>query len=417
MKGTTSAVQNRSEAMVGRGKADVQPQRIRFVIGSLMRGGAETHLVQLLPALKARGHDVAVFAAGPRGSVADELSRQGIAISPLKPIEIAAGLPARMRRVARFCVFVAKFSAYAFRNRKCIFHVFLPETVIVCGILLFPFRRRLIVSQRSMMNYRAKYPAFVTRLERFVFRTARLVLANSEAVVKELRMDGVCPKKIRLIYNGLSDERLSPADASRAAARAAIGVETESLVFIILANLFVYKGYVELIQALSSIRLHLPQKWYLVCIGRDITEIAANGQHTSNLKLFGDQARAAGLDGHILFLGERLDAPALLRAADIGVLPSHEEGFSNALIEMMAAGLPVVATDVGGAKEALQAGQCGTLVPPQNPAALAEALAGLANNAARRDNLGAKARVRACDQYAIEKCADAYEAVYRSIAN
>ena len=382
-----------------------------------MRGGAETHLAELLPVFQARGHDVRIFVAGARGPLAEQLSRDGIVIEPEKEIAVFQSLPAVFRRLSRLALFLLNFLGFVWRSRRSTFHVFLPETVIVCGMILWPLRRRFLVSQRSMLNYRAKYPAFVTRLERFVFRHARVVLANSQAVRQELLDDGVAAEKIHIIYNGLSSARLSPTGATRDTSRAELGLENGALVFAVVANLFVYKGYSDLIVALGLIKSKLPPQWVLLCMGRDVEETpdTADGRLMSNQRLFESEAAAAGIAGNVRFLGERVDAPELLRAVDIAVLPSHEEGFSNALIEKMAAGLPIVATSVGGAEEALDGGKVGLLVPAKDPAALSQALLTLAENPTLCRELGAKARARALELYAIETCADAYCDVYQKL--
>ena len=103
-----------------------------------------------------------------------------------------------------------------------------------------------------------------------------------------------------------------------------------------------------------------------------------------------------------MFLGERTDAVRLLRAADVGVLPSHEEGFSNALLEMMGAGLAIIATDVGGNAEAL-GNEAGLIVPAQNPKALMQALHGFQDKRLRALH-GAKARSRVVSKFSIEEC-------------
>ena len=379
-----------------------------------MRGGAETHLAELLPVLQARGHDVRIFVAGARGPLAEQLARDGIVIEPANAIAVAQSLPAFIRRFARLALFLPNFLGFVWRHRQSTFHIFLPETVIVCGMILWPLRRRFLVSQRSMLNYRAKYPAIVMRMERFVFGNARMVLANSQAVRQELLDDGVAAEKIHIIYNGLSNARLSPIGAGRDTSRAELGLENGALVFAVVANLFVYKGYSDLIKALGMIRSQLPPEWVLICIGRDVEEArdASPGRLMSNQKRFEREAVAAGIAGHVRFLGERVDAPELLRAVDIAVLPSHEEGFSNALIEKMAAGLPIVATTVGGAYEALDGGKAGLLVPANDPAALSEALLKLVENPMLCGELGLIARARALELYSIETCADAYERIY-----
>jgi glycosyltransferase involved in cell wall biosynthesis len=105
-----------------------------------------------------------------------------------------------------------------------------------------------------------------------------------------------------------------------------------------------------------------------------------------------------------------------LRAADLAVLPSHEEGFSNALIEKMSAALPIITTNVGGNPEALDHGKAGRLVPPHDPAALASAIASLIKDRPGALAMGQRALLRARSLYALQPCVDCYEAVYQNLA-
>ena len=105
------------------------------------------------------------------------------------------------------------------------------------------------------------------------------------------------------------------------------------------------------------------------------------------------------------------DIPDLLAASDIGVLASYEEGFSNAVIEGMAASLPMVVTDVGGNAEAVIDGECGYVIPPHDPTALAKALENLICDSGRRQNMGEAARRRVAES-PLDACVAAYEALY-----
>ena len=111
----------------------------------------------------------------------------------------------------------------------------------------------------------------------------------------------------------------------------------------------------------------------------------------------------------------RRDVERILPAADLGVLASHEEGFSNAVLEIMATGLPVVVTDVGGNAEAVPDGECGRVVPPRAPAALAAAIVELAGDLRRRRTMGAAARRRVADRFSVEVCVDRYLRLYASL--
>jgi glycosyltransferase involved in cell wall biosynthesis len=122
-----------------------------------------------------------------------------------------------------------------------------------------------------------------------------------------------------------------------------------------------------------------------------------------------------GLDGAVDLAGERDDVAELLAAADVFVLPSRSEGLPMSVLEAMAAGLPVVASAVGGVPELVEDGETGILVPPGRPDALAAALGGLAADPALRARLGAAGRRRAEARFGIEACRRAHVQLYREL--
>jgi len=144
----------------------------------------------------------------------------------------------------------------------------------------------------------------------------------------------------------------------------------------------------------------------MVCVGRD-TGIGGE------LK---QQAIKLGIDEHVLWLGERTDAIDWLGASDIGLLTSHEEGFSNSILEGMACGLPMVVTDVGGNPEAVVDGENGFTVPSRNPEALSQVILKLAQDLELRKSMGAKGRQRVHKLFGIDRCVDLYAALYKTIA-
>ena len=123
-------------------------------------------------------------------------------------------------------------------------------------------------------------------------------------------------------------------------------------------------------------------------------------------------AQGAGIAENIQFLGQRADVDRLLTAADFGLLTSHEEGFSNVVLEGMAAGLPMIVTDVGGNSEAVVNGETGIVIPAHDPNAIGEAVLRLANDAELRKRLGAAGRVRVKQEFSLEKCVTAHAELY-----
>jgi len=128
-----------------------------------------------------------------------------------------------------------------------------------------------------------------------------------------------------------------------------------------------------------------------------------------------DFYKTLGIGRNVRFLDSRNDIPDILNACDIGVLCSHQEGFSNAVLEGMASGLPMIVTDVGGNAEAVLDGECGIVVPPRDPARLAGAIVQLAVDPSLRARLGGAARRRTSEHFALDRAIAAYDALYRAL--
>ena len=126
-------------------------------------------------------------------------------------------------------------------------------------------------------------------------------------------------------------------------------------------------------------------------------------------------ARQLGIDDRVSFLGLRLDVPDLVSASDVGLLSSHQEGFSNTILEAMAAGLPMIVTNVGGNAEAVVDGETGLVVPARDPHALAEAIVLIARDPNLRRRYGAAGRKRVESMFSLDACVAKYEALYRGL--
>ena len=386
--------------------------QLGVIIGTLNRGGTETQLTQILPQLAKTGFEVSVFVLSTPGPLADELRAGGVAINRPTLPALFRSLPKLFFKIIDRIYTLMNLCVFLLKHRKGILHFYLPHAVIIGGLLAVWWHPRTVVSQRGLLNYRHKYPGFVTKLERLALRKARAVLVNSKAVGRTLREDGLTRDDIALIYNGIAPERLDPPHAQRANVRDELGIGAGEWVLVILANLHPYKGHADVLAALGILKTAsaLPAAWRLVLIGHD----SAKGKNKTQLAQLYAIAAELEIEDHLLFLGERSDAPRLLRAADIGILPSHEEGFSNALLEMMGAGLAVIATDVGGNGEALDGGNAGLLVLPRDPKALADAILRLQDK-----NLGAalaiRARQRVEAEFSLDTCVKRHLAFYRSL--
>lgn len=238
--------------------------------------------------------------------------------------------------------------------------------------------------------------------EALACRAADAVYVNADAVRKlVVAEEGIADEKVYVVHNGLD----LPAFDARAAGPALFeGRRAVALV----ANLYPVKGHLELIEAAARLRTEFPDL-LVVCAGE--------GPMRAVLE---QQIAFQGLQDSVKLLGHRLDVPQLLRGCVAAVLPSHAEGLSNALIEAMASGLPVVATDVGGNPELVREGVNGFLVRPHDAGALASRLADLLRGPEAARALGAAGRKRVEEELTVSamsrKTGELYKAVLAGAA-
>lgn len=377
---------------------------ILYVIGALEIGGTERHLSAMARALAQRGWRVAVYSLAGDGPLRAELERAGVTVI-LPTIDrqwIASPLALRALRMA---VASVHLTWVMIRRRPGIAHFLLPAAYLVGGVAAALARIKVrVMSRRSLNHYQSGYP-LMRPLEILLHRTMTAILGNSQAVVRELReLEHVPTEKLGLIYNGVDMPAANTA-AAREAIRATLGLDAETLVLSIVANLIPYKGHSDLIAVLGAAQTEMPHKWHLLVVGRDDGTGAA----------IAAQMRDLGIAGHVSLLGSRGDVPDLLAASDMGILSSHQEGFSNAVLEAMASGLPMIVTRVGGNAEAVIDGETGLVVPPQNPVEFARAIVRLANDAPLRRRFGDAGRQRVTRLFSQEACVARYEALYRGL--
>jgi len=218
-----------------------------------------------------------------------------------------------------------------------------------------------------------------------------------------IQRDRINPAKLQLIYNGINTETFESAYSDRNRTRRALGIHAKEKVVICVANLIPYKGHSDLLKAARRVldRNH-DTKFLLVGEDRGIRHI------------LDEEVQALAIDGNILFLGRRLDIASLFAASDISVLPSHEEGFSNVILESMAAGLAVVATHVGGNSESVIHGKTGWLVPPRQPDALADKIIDLLQDPKKTLLWGRRGRKRVQESFPVQKMIKKHLALYQS---
>lgn len=258
------------------------------------------------------------------------------------------------------------------------------------------------------------------RVHQLACRFADCVLVNAEAVRQWLTGQGYSAEKITVIRNGIDLSRFSrPVDST--GLRRELGLPECAPLVVVLARLAPQKGIETFMEAAVTVSERCPDVRFLIVgdiffsipRGDGVVEPDAAYQQAYQQKLF-QYADRLGLSERIVFTGYRSDIPELLSQATVSVLPSHSgEGLSNSLLESMAAGVAVIATDVGGNAEAIgEHGRTGLLVPPRDPGTLAQAICAVLNDRHLARRLGYEAKQRVTENFSLERMVRETENLY-----
>ena len=373
--------------------------RIQVIIDSFDIGGTEVHIVRTFSQLVKKGYSVSLLTFEGTGYLLDAAADAGIEVLVPDAGTNTLASPA-------FFGVVKHLYKNISRDPGTIVCLYLPRAYLLAGLLHLVMRlpNKLVSFRRSMNDYQTKH-RFFGWLERRLHSYPDLIVGNSKAILKQLESEeGVDRERLRLVYNGI-DISCYRGVANTVNVRQELCLPDKALILIVVANFIPYKGHNDLLQAISFLPESDKQNVILICAGDGL-------ENRGDLLNLGSQLE---LDEQIFWLGSRRDIPSLLAHADIGVLPSHEEGLSNAVLEGMAAGLPMVVTDVGGNAEAVIDGQTGFVVPSKNPKALAVALERLIIDPELRESMGDAGRQRVEECFTLDACVHAYQALFHEV--
>lgn len=369
--------------------------RILFLIDNLRPGGAQKALLALAVAARQAGFDPAVWCLGGSSEIEGRFQASGIAVlGKAASLGGAAGEPLALLRYLR-------------RERVEIVQTFLFHSDVtgrVVGALARLGRdgRPRIVSSVRASNIRNRGWQFA--LLQWTAPLADVFTAVSRRTLDfAVAREGVVARRACIIPNGI-DLLEWAALPDAATARAELGLRPDGYVVATVGRLHEQKGHDYLLAATAKLAAEF-----------DCTVlIAGYGPLRQKLE---ERAQALGVAPHVRFLGYRTDVPRLLAACDLFVLPSLWEGMSNALLEAMAAGKPVVATAIDGNIEQVSPGVTGLLAPPKDSDALAEAMLELARDPARAREMGAQGREKVRREFSLEAMTRAYVDLYTKLVS
>ncbi len=361
-------------------------------------GGMKEHVLTLCRGLVARGHEVELATAAT-SEITDAARLAGFAVheiplvGPLNPIQDprAVRVLARLVHSGGYDIVHAHGFKAGFIGRLA---------VRMAGGLRRPFivtaHNHVLTRTDTAKTARWRYRTVERALERYVTR----YIAVSESIARELLHSYNLPaEKVVVVPNGV-DVTPFLSEQDPAAARESLGVPVDAPVVGLAARFSAQKGLRDLIAATPELVRRVPG--VRVVIG-------GSGPLESQLR---SQAMALGVGDVIVWPGHVLSMPRFLSALDVFVSPATTEAFGIALIEAAAAGVPTVATRVGGVPEVIIDGETGLLVAPHDPTALAQAVVGLLEDRHTAIKLAEHARRRAIVEFSPERMVDGTIAVY-----
>jgi glycosyltransferase involved in cell wall biosynthesis len=333
--------------------------KILQIVSGVGVNGAASYCLWLTRELVQRGHEVTLLCR-PGAWVAQQLQPQRL---HLAESELRRWPPIELRRIAAE---IGRLGIEVIHTHMSSAHAF--------GVLL-----------RIMTGT----PCVATAHNRFLqlhWRFNDRVIAVSDAVARFHRRINLVPaRRVETVHNFLDTIRLEEIfAASSAGVREHLGIGADEALIGYVGEVERRKGLIHLIKALPLILATVPRARLLV--------VGGSGRDRSYLKRARRTAEGSGVAERIVWAGFREDVPALLSSLDVFVLPSPSEHFSLALLEAMAASVPVVAAAAGGPAELIEAGRTGLLVPPRNPGALAQAVVDLLADPAQRLEIGSRGR-------------------------
>jgi glycosyltransferase involved in cell wall biosynthesis len=242
----------------------------------------------------------------------------------------------------------------------------------------------------------------------FLFRKIGKIIGVSEGVKKDILRSnwGLAPEKVVTIHNGLSYDAFLT-DIPKAIAREKIGSGHENaFVFGTVGRLSEVKNHQTLLKAFARVSKACPD-----CL----LMIAGDGPLGNTLR---EQVQALGIENEVVFLGFRGDIPDVLKAFDVFVLPSFREGLPLSMLEAMASGLPIVASEVGGIPEVFGTADIGFLVNSRDVSMITKTLIETARLPSERlQDLGENARQRALENFSSRNMIDGYQKVYEELTS
>lgn len=365
--------------------------KILYVNYSLDTGGIETLILELSRRIDKTRFSPAVCVFADNGRLHDEFAKSGIPVFVLRKAQgTDFFLPLRLAGLIK----KEKFNLVHTHNQAAWFYG--APAARIAGAKIIHTNH----TTADYHNYHARRWHLIEWMLSLV--TQRITTVAKSVADYMIQREGISPAKIEVVYNGVKTELYEP-DVDSSKKRKELALTVNNFVIGNVARLVSNKDHQTLINAFKIIAERIPEARLV---------IAGDGPLKNELQ---DLAKGLGLQDKIKLLGNRRDVPELLKTFDIFALSSLREGFPVVLLEAMAAGRPVVSSDVDGNAELIINDETGLIVPPGQPQVMAEAIEKLFKNPEKTKSMGLNGKKRVKEFFSFEIMISRYERIYADL--
>lgn len=381
-----------------------EPTPILEFANALAIGGTERQFVNLVRGIDSRRFSPHVGTLANSGQLMGEIEAMKVPISEYR-VRHLYGLGA-MRQQLRLARYLVRESVQLIHTHGFYANVFaLPAAWLA----------RTAVRIASIRDDGSVWTSAQRSVERIACRLADCTVVNADVIRRRLLTEGWKPDGVAVIRNGVDLSRFGKR-LGRSGVRDGLGLPADAPLVGVLARLAPSKGIEVFLEAARTVGERFPDVRFVVVGDEAVLHgdaVRTGGGYRQALER---RAQELGLGNRVVFTGFRLDVPEILEELTVSVLPSvSAEGLPNAVLESMAAGLPVVASDSGGTLEAVKNGETGFLVPPGDAGALAHALGTLLDDAVLRRRMGEAGRRRVAEEFSLTHMAHQMQALYSNL--
>jgi len=380
--------------------------KVLYADHTTLVSGAQRSLLELLRGLP---DDVEPVLASPPGALQQLAQDAGLRHVPIRatagslrlhPVHTAKG-------VAELGVIARQLRGLARSEGADVMHANTLQVGLAAGLTRWTGGPPLVVHIRDCLP-----DARSGRLVR------RWIGATADELISISRYTADCfgPPAGLVIANAVDLDRFDPTGVDGSAIRRELGLDPQTPVLTVIAQITPWKGQRDAIEALASVRSEHPDAQLLIVGETKFTFAATRYDNVAYLAELRDRVAAHDLGDAVHFLGEREDVPGVLAATDVLLAPSWEEPLGRTIIEGLAMAVPVIATNVGGPNEILDDGSDGILLPPKEPERWAAAASALLFDSDRRRAMGERGRAKALQRYRREEHSARVCEVYRRLA-